>query len=690
MPVNYNTEQILYTINHVFLPPKLPQENEQNGVKDHTIAAIVVDSARAFRGVGLQGEELTYWNIFLRLLCQFRDVHKDNVLDVKDVKKALKGLSSHGPTIQLPSDPFDSPAQYFNQELANFLVEMNNEVPFEDNSRERRTSLNTGGGMNGQAAQVTRINKRFGDEPLGGGKNSATGWRRSSAYLVLRVAMQTTLMQRDPTHRLYKEFMVFFHAIIIEHALKNNFNSDLLFCIRAKMSRRLAKLAMTGDVRDFVTRRVDGVCQQVEAELQRRWTHIQENTLTPPSVLETPWNPENLYVDIAVNMQLTNSEACINIALDPTAAPPATLSTFEPTQESCLWDLINFHNVTLKSFKDAFDRDPFFALADFKILVGCGPMNDWVETKLAAPQKFVKEQAIRHLWLYLYTYHTNTLKHYKDNPEELSLMVLTEIELWAAIDKLACSVIPMLSEYTPEIPAETGHGLLKHLLLWKAVDLERAKKAAAYILQRKQNIAHGSVFLDDMDMQSTRARIEEEATQTRNVVLAELREKNRRRNELLTRAASMEHKHNDDTELYDHVRRGKRTRYEHVGWKCARCKLEKEAKGLRASTHEWPLPEDEAEIKQVLFELKVPKSFALWRAATTLLLLEIIMPEEKKKDFDSQHPRVTLTSCTQLGDFCVPGDDEFNVVTLASKLRQQIQLWFRCQPRRTKSACLAA
>ncbi|KAJ8094386.1 hypothetical protein PM082_010820 [Marasmius tenuissimus] len=195
MPVNYNTEQILYTINHVFLPPKLPQENEQNGVKDHTIAAIVVDSARAFRGAGLQGEELTYWNIFLRLLCQFRDVHKDNVLDVKDVKKALKGLSSHdtitfliraqnvgvvfrktddsivaesfevappahevlsatgrlirsfpGPTIQLPSDPFDSPAQYFNQELANFLVEMNNEVPFEDNSRERRTSLNTGGG----------------------------------------------------------------------------------------------------------------------------------------------------------------------------------------------------------------------------------------------------------------------------------------------------------------------------------------------------------------------------------------------------------------------------------------------------------------------------------------------------------------------------------------------------------------
>ncbi|KAL0573927.1 hypothetical protein V5O48_008024 [Marasmius crinis-equi] len=749
MPSSYTTEQLRYTINHVFLPPKLPQETDQSGETDHTIAAILVDSARAYQRAGLTGQEVIHWANFLKLLKEYRDVHKTDFLQVGPVKKALKGLSVHesiaffiraqnagvifrktddnivaelfevappahevlaatgklvrsfpGPAVQAPSDPFENPAQHFNAELANFLVEMNNDL-YGEEDRERRTSLNvrdrgdettdpkyitsllTGilRGMSGEAADVKRINKRFGDEIYGGGRVPA--WRRSSAYLVLRVAMQTTLMQKDPSHRLYKSFMVFFHADIIELALKNNFNSDLLFALRAKTGRRLAKLAKTGDVPAFVTQRVDVACQKVQTELERRWSRIQEQTLTPPSVLENEWDPENLAVEIAANMQLPNSEARINLALDPNAAPPAALTSFEPTQESRLRDLATFLHVTPNLFKEAFTREPFVALADFEILVGRGLMNDWVETKIASPQRVAKEQAIRHLWVYLTTYHKYALARYKDNAEELSLMILTGLEIWVGIDKLSCSVMPLLREYPPEIPVEdTGTGLLKRLLLRKAVDLERAKKVALHLRQRKRNAVHDiSVFSDVMDafafpvgyydssdeMKELREDIEEQATAAREAAVTELREQTRRRSELFARAASLEHKHNDDTELYEWKGRGKRRRFEHVGWDCAKCRVMNELNSLRVETHEWPLPQEEEEIKRVVFELKVPKSFAMWRAATVLILWDMATPEAKRQDFDGQRPQVTLTSCEALEDFCAPGDDEFNIVTLASK-----------------------
>ena len=47
-------------------------------------------------------------------------------------------------------------------------------------------------------------------------------------------------------------------------------------------------------------------------------------------------------------------------------------------------------------------------------------------------------------------YSCNALTTYAGNPELLSVMLLTTIELWVALDKIAIKETPMLADYSPD------------------------------------------------------------------------------------------------------------------------------------------------------------------------------------------------------------------------------------------------
>jgi hypothetical protein len=53
----------------------------------------------------------------------------------------------------------------------------------------------------------------------------------------------------------------------------------------------------------------------------------------------------------------------------------------------------------------------------------------------------------------------------------------------------------------------------------------------------------------------------------------------------------------------------------HSSW-CDKCELERKIDGLSIEVHEWPLPEDDVLSRLVVFELRLPEAFGVWRNTT--------------------------------------------------------------------------
>ncbi|KAG9308685.1 hypothetical protein JVU11DRAFT_11642 [Chiua virens] len=82
---------------------------------------------------------------------------------------------------------------------------------------------------------------------------------------------------------------------------------------------------------------------------------------------------------------------------------------------------------------------------------------------------------------------------YVDNPEYRSIMVLTALELWVALDKMIVEEIPILTEYSPEIPI----WLLESLLLCKQMNLHRLSRVYQYLSARYSRSRAGLSVLSD-------------------------------------------------------------------------------------------------------------------------------------------------------------------------------------------------
>ena len=161
-----------------------------------------------------------------------------------------------GPAIALDHERMAEPS--FRESLAELLARLDMDTPIESvpivsKARSRTTEIRdtvhpkfvtemlTGilRGV-GQPADISRIYKRTRDEVLW--KDALKPWRRSSLWLLLRVALQTSLAVGQEDHGPYKSFMVYFMARILKRALQAAVPSDTLFVMATKISRRALKL----------------------------------------------------------------------------------------------------------------------------------------------------------------------------------------------------------------------------------------------------------------------------------------------------------------------------------------------------------------------------------------------------------------------------------------------------------------
>jgi hypothetical protein len=452
----------------------------------------------------------------------------------------------------------------------------------------------------GQPAVVDRITKRIGDEVLW--HEAYQPWRRSPLWLVLRVTLQTSLRVTN----LYKHFMLFFHAHLMRKCVLRDFPSELLHVMRVKLTRRLSKLgpAVSQHLYEFV----HDTAIQVETLLSQRWTAFQAiGSISPTFKLES------LDFDANTHISLNSSYKYLTRMLGPVSRGRMQTS-FKP-HGSRLHIVRDFFQLSKGQLAKAITDGKHIATADFELSVEMN-LESWVAASTD------NERALDVIASCIQDYYASSKELYGSNPEDNSMMILTIMELWVALDRLAIQQCPLLEEYSPEIPCQFLHDLLLHRLS----TINRALRIEEYLRRRHtEALKVPSVFSDDIDescfavkyfqdspdLQRLREEIESHAEQEREAKRAELISLNERSDSLSCEALELSHECTNDAWP------------PHKTPTCRKCQLEGQVKSLKIHVHEWPLPCSTIHAQRAVFELSPPHAFSVWRDVTYKILRDI-------------------------------------------------------------------
>lgn len=462
---------------------------------------------------------------------------------------------------------------------------------------------------------VERIYKHTREDVLW--KSTLKPWRRSPLWLFLRVALQTSMMQmkdKEPSHERYKSFMLFFMAHILDSALKASLPSDVLLFMTAKISRRALKLERA-DATAWL-KYAESITGDVHDELSRRWSLVEKDP--DPFGTQRAWLPSQLSLLQDAELRLST----LRPYLEKVRARSTSPLSYNPFTSDC-GRRISQCSSNLPDLSLWEKRDESQNLTD---------LERWVENHLDGwlLSNMKDGDACTALAKIIETYASVASSNYQDMPEDTSLMLLTLMDLWVALDKCALHHYPLLRDYYPEFPPS----LFEPLLLPKKLQMERLTHIENYLAMRKKAAEPNSpsifrsinearsfsvlYYQQSLHHQQLRQKIESQATNDRSSKIAELAEKSQQYAELLRMAGRMS---------CQELTRWKRGRqYSYHSPYCEKCRLEEEAHNLTISVHEWPLPESNLAAKAAVFELDVPIIISKWRDTTFSLLVDFFSP----------------------------------------------------------------
>ena len=555
-----------------------------------------------------------------------------------------------GPSIEVLNSLFND--EDFLSELVNFLLHMNDDdlpdtvaTMQKDDSSTRNvrdtahpryiTELLTGilRGV-GRPVEVVRISKRVGDDVrvVSGDLGLPRPWRRSSLWLLIRVALQTTLERSSLGHVVYKEFVLFFMCCLAKEKISGDLSNDLLQFMSAKISRRLRKLGSSAS--GWLSHVVLGTCTSLRSTLDKRWSQVQATNRVSP-----PWNLSQLNLSRDIQLSLLRSSNYLrNCLANQSIDPGCTAFVPKHCPRGGLDDFLSSDGVF---FEEAYRTEPHVAMYDFERAVE-QEIDGWVDRTMK------NDDACVQLEILADKYYSGALEMYGDNPELLSVMWLTMIEIWIALDKIAIKGIPILADYSPEVPSS----LLEDLLVYKAVSLDRLRHAHQYLSHRHSQSHRGwSIFSPETTadtfavryyrgsphLQHLRSQIEEAAQREVDKKAIELRKANAKHGELGWQISRIEHTHSTNR-LSDRSLPGN----------CEKCDLEDQQRSMMIFVHEWPLPAEPFQAEVVVFELDCPVSFNMWRTATFHLLVDLCLPPRSPYT-----PKVTLCKYSPLRPYLV-------------------------------------
>lgn len=453
----------------------------------------------------------------------------------------------------------------------------------------------------GQEVRVERFMKRVGDEVLW--DNAKIPWRRSPLWLVVRVALRMVL---GPV--VYKWFMIFFMAQVLQVATTRmeEEEEDRLFVMNAKLARRVYKLrdVMPGFVLD-----------EALTAGNRAHARIEEGWLKAQGRKRRYWGSvkDMVYVRDAT-LTMTKSRSYIMGLKDVEYAKPAR-EGFIPNEVQRI-DATGEGMPDLSKLKKAGTRTDIM-LADFET---------WVMNNLDTWQLTPRSTACHHLGERMEDYMAAAKPAYEGNPLKNSILILTTMELWVALDKLAVNHCRrLLSKFSPEF----NPSFLSALLLPQAQQRARLTRVENYIKERRSSAdsRNDSVFSENITgqtfsvcyfrsskaLQLLEAKILKEAEAAVLAKTTEFEQKQQEYENLQVRIQS------SSCDIFTHWSEGWRKHHHD----CRKCALILQATEMRIEVHECPLPEETLARAAVMFELRCPVPFAIWRRTTFRILTSL-------------------------------------------------------------------
>ncbi|KAI1759163.1 hypothetical protein GGR53DRAFT_524076 [Hypoxylon sp. FL1150] len=434
-------------------------------------------------------------------------------------------------------------------------------------------------------------------------------WHRSALWLLVRVTLQLGFSRSEisqPPELTYKTFMLLFMTNILHKSQAFDLPSDVLSAMCAKLSSRQRKF--TRPIPRRLKNFMESTLSATHDILQSRWARIQEQS----SIHNKLERLCNLDFQRDTHTDVTALDEYIKrVASRGDTNSNATICLTCPLEKNNAYDEPKFNF----SSGSAYDT---FRLATFESWVSTD-MEGWIAANIMQPNT---TGVLRGL---MEGYHKAALHQYAGNPEALSVMILTILELWVASDMSAIQNHRLLIKYDPEVPKD----LLQNLNLPLMSQMVRLMKIEQYLHNRSSQatLSSSEVFhtLDGPNCfgaqyfgqsevhQTLYRRINEDATREREAKLAEFREKKQQYQDLIRDANKTSHDiQMTGTDSSTHT------------LDCLRCKLENQASSITIQIHEWPLPEDESRAQAITFELQVPCSFGNWRDSTIFLLSNVL------------------------------------------------------------------
>ncbi|KAL6706808.1 hypothetical protein ACN47E_005144 [Coniothyrium glycines] len=479
----------------------------------------------------------------------------------------------------------------------------------------------------GETTEVKRISKSTREDVLWSNCNHP--WRRAPLWLLLRVSLQLLFVRKanddENRNELYKAFLIFMLARLLDLAKARwtDLGTELVHNISAKLVRRIRKFETSSDF----------------ACLKSSWEKYVEHR-----IIET-----HAYLDAKWQGQVSNTKHNVNITAACSTQPNMSLDMFLPELDEFLSSTRARKHDDLASTFQPSSQFPSFPAAHLPSNID-GSQNDIIP-RLAALEKWVehhlkawialhirKEATCGLLRTLIETYFSTASSAYKAIPVSLSTMYLTIIELWVACDKSACTIFPMLHDYSPEIcllelqclalPLKTHmerlHGVERYLQ-------ERTNSALKDVPSIYRAFGHSSSFAvkyydQSQSLKDTLMGIEHVATQKREQKLQELRALKSNYERLMNRYASSECE--EVTYVTNRYHGYTDTRHSP---KCGRCAYKRQADALNIDIYEWPLSPISAVAKATVFELKIPQAFSDWRDTCVFVIHNVLKHQGAKE-----------------------------------------------------------
>lgn len=386
----------------------------------------------------------------------------------------------------------------------------------------------------GHVANVNRIAKRIADEVRW--HDSFLPWRRSSVWLVIRIAIQTSLHVEGGDHREYKAFVAYFVAKCLQLAVDAGLPSDVLHIMHAKLARRMYKLQ--GKINPALHAVLNAAGNAARNSRIQHWETIQ--MLHAQSAR---WAPETLNVQNDTTLSLLNSRSYLNLVLSKNEdfVPSSPFQPAEAPRILTRGRAAKDFRTGAALLKRATLSDKFEGLFDFEQSVRLF-LDDWVNQRLDGGDV----ELYASLAEYFQVYYNAASEAYKSNAEDQSIMLLTLFEIWVAIDRLATREIPLMMDYTPEVSPD----LLQSLLLRSSASTQRAACIMRHCRNRERGATSGTVFSDHIrqssfgvryfqksqEMQKLKLQIERNAESARSQKRTELSQLNMRYRDLIREA----------------------------------------------------------------------------------------------------------------------------------------------------------